>query len=236
MKLSALIPLALFGCGLPAPPAPGPAGQELPDASVSLPPEEPPDEPAVDAGPRPDAQPRDRVLTQTTSELIEPDASIVCADEQDVHFDNSWFRVFDPATAGINSEFRIQRVEVGVERAQSGNGGGQPVDVQIHTVDGDIENGDLTTLATASQTVNDTIASRVEFPIDATVPAGTRFAVEVRVPDGENGGHRFVIGANNDGQSAPGYIRAPVCGDENPTDLNQIGAGSVHLIIDVAGG
>ncbi len=236
MNLSALIPLALLGCGLPAPPAAGPAGAD-PDASVyTPPPDDTEDEPEADAGPRPDAQPSgNRVLSQTTSELIEPDASIVCADEQDIHFDNSWYRVFDLATAGLASGFHVTRVDVGVERAQSGNGQGQPVEIELHTVTGDIQNGDLTTLATASQTVADTLASVVEFPIDAMVPAGTKLAVEVRVPDGENGGHRFVIGANSLGQTAPGYIKASVCGDDNPTDLNQIDAGSVHLLIDVAG-
>ena len=236
MKLSALIPLALLGCGLPPPPAAGSAGGDLPDASVSLPPpDDTEDEPDVDAGPRPDAQPRDRVLTQTTSELVEPNGSIVCADKQDIHFDNSWYRVFDLATAGITSAFHVTRVEVGVERAQSGNGAGQPVEVELHAVTGDIQNGDLATLATTSQTVEDTLVSRVEFPIDAMVPPGTKLAVEVRVPDGENGGHRFVIGANSLGQTAPGYIRAPVCGDEDPTSLNEIDAGDVHLLIDVAG-
>jgi hypothetical protein len=236
MKLSALIPLALLGCGLPPPPAAGSAGGELPDASVSLPPpDDTEDEPDVDAGPRPDAQPRDRVLTQTTSEVVEPNGSIVCADKQDIHFDNSWYRVFDLATVGIASGFHVTRVEVGVERAQSGNGAGQPVEVELHAVTGDIQNGDLTTLATTSQTVADTLVSRVEFPIDAMVPAGTKLAVEVRVPDGENGGHRFVIGANSLGQTAPGYIRAPVCGDEGPTSLNEIDADDVHLLIDVAG-
>jgi hypothetical protein len=237
MKLIALISLGLLACGLPAPPAPGPEGDEQPETPIYVPPDDDDEEEIdVDAGPRPDARPRtSRVLTQTTSNLIEPNVSISCSDDSGVHAENSYFRVFDLATAGVNSAFHVSAVEVGVDSANASGDGTQPVDVRLHTLTGDLQNGTLAPLATSSQNVVDTVATRIEFPFDAMVPAGSRLAVEVHTPDGSQNGDSFYIGANRLGQTAPGYLRAPECGDDQPTDFADIGFSDTHIIIDVIG-
>lgn len=233
MKRIALIPLCLLGCGLPEPPASGPPDVQ-PDASASLPPEEQLD-PIPDAGPRVDAERAGQVLTQTTSSLIEPDISIACNDDNGIHSENSYYRVFDLAAAGITSTFHVTKVEVGVETADGGDDGVQPVEVRLHTLTGELLIENLTSLATVSQVVPATIAGRLTFDFDATVPAGVKLAVEVHTPDGQQGGDSFFIGANNDGQTAPGYLRAPECDDQQPTDLAQIGFADMHILIDVTG-
>jgi hypothetical protein len=237
MKLLPLVSLVLFGCSLPPPPTPGSAGIEQPDASTGLSDDgddTDEQERGVDAAPRADAEPRSRVLSQTTSSLIEPGTSIACTDEDGRHLDNSYYRVFDLASEGIGSSFHVTKVEVGVEIAESGEGT-QPIEVLLHTVTGELETDNLTPLDTASQQVVNRVGGFLEFELDATVPSGGRFAVEVRVPDGRDDDSSFFIGANDDGQSAPGYIRDRGCGDEEPTDLADIGFPDTHLLIEVTG-
>lgn len=239
MKPFALLSLALLGCGLPAPPAPGPMGAEPTDAS--LPP--PTDDvgggevtpPAADAAPPTDGQSQagERVLTQTETNVVEPGNSIAC--EDGANFESSWYRIFDLSAEGITSSFQVTQVAVGVEVADGGDDGVQPVEAVLHTLAGDLQGGDaLTTLATSPLEVADATA-RVEFPIAAEVPAGTPLVVEIRVPDGGETGDLFIIGANDDGQTAPGFIKAPACGDDDPRDIADIGRPDVHLIIEVTG-
>ncbi len=235
MKLFALSTLALIGCGMPAPPAAGLAGND-PDASIAIPPPgDGDDEVEVDAAPRADAEPRSRVLTQTTSDQIEPLASVSCADDSGLHLENSYYRVFDLAALGIPSAFHVTGVDVAVETAVGGDDATQPVEVLLHTLTGELRTENLQNLATETQDVIDRLGGRLEYTFDATVPAGGKFAVEVHLPDGRDGGNSFYIGANNDGQSAPGYLRAPDCGTDEPTTLAEIGFPDVAILIDVTG-
>ena len=234
MKLLALLSLALVGCGMPAPPASGLAGSD-PDASIALPPPDDDEDVAVDAAPRADAEPRSRVLTQTTSDQIEPLISISCSDDDGFNLENSYYRVFDLAALGITSSFHVTEVGVAVETAMGGGDATQPIDVQLHTLTGDLQTDNLQSLATETQEVIDRVGGRLEFAFDATVPAGGKLAVEVHLPDGRDDGNSFYIGANNDGESAPGYIRAPDCGTDQPTTLADIGFPDVDILIDVSG-
>lgn len=235
MKLFALISLAFLGCGLPTPPPPSQGLDLGPDASA-LPPDDDDDEPDVDAAaPAADAQSQSRVLSQTTSSLIEPETSIACIDDNGAHTENRYYRVFDLTAEAITSSFHVSKVEVAVETAQGGNDGVQPVEVLLHTLEGDLQRENLTQLAIATQEVTDRLGGRLEFEFDTAVPAGAKLAVEVHVPDGVDDGDSFYIGANNDGQSAPGYLMAQECGDEQPVDLAEIGFSDVHILIEVTG-
>ena len=237
MKHLALICMGLVGCGLPAPPAPGPAEEDYPDASVQLPDDE--EEPIlVDAAPRPDGGrgSAGRVLTQTTSDLIEADVSIACTDDNGLHAENSYYRVFDLTAAGVTGSFHVTEVEVAVEAASGGNDAVQPVDVRLHTLNGtQLNTGALVTLVTQTQIVTNQVGGRLTFEFDNTVPTGSKLVVEVHTPDGSQTGDYFYIGANNDGQTAPGYLRAPECGDDQPTDFAQIGFPDLHILISVTG-
>ncbi len=239
MKHLALIFVGLVGCGMPAPPAPVlEEEEEYPDASVQPPDDE--EEILVDAAPRPDGGRGGgtQILKQTTSDVVEPNVSIACTEENEdgTHLENSYYRVFDLTAAGITSSFHVNLVEVAVEIADGGDDAVQPVDVKLHTLTGGVlQTGSLTTLATQTQAVTNRVGGILEFDFDTTVPAGSRLVVEVHTPDGSQTGDTFYIGANNDGQSAPGYLRAPECGDEQPTDFAQIGFPLMHMIIEVTG-
>lgn len=237
MKHFALIAFCFLGCGLPPPP---PSATGSVDAGVG-----PDAQPGVisggrevDAGePTADAARRTpRRLTQTTSGEVEPDTSIACTDDDDDdHSDNSYYRVFDLAAEGVDSSFHVRAVEVGVEFADGGGDGAQTVEVAVHTLQGDIEDGQLEELATATLEVEDQVGGRITFDVDALVPEGSRFAVEVHTPDGRQQGNSFFIGANDDGQSAPGYIRSPECDTDRPRELGDIGFSEIAMIIDVVG-
>lgn len=241
MKLLAMISLALLGCGLPAPPpAAGSASQDPIDAAVNLPSDDGEGDgsetPDVDAAPAADARQQARVLSQTTSSTIEPDTSIICSDDDGINFENSYYRVFDLQAEGIMSAFHVTKVSVGVERAVGGGDGTQPMEVLLHTLNGgNLGTDNLSSLANSSADVPDGEGTQVEFPFDADVPAGSQLTVEVHVPDGGNTGDSFLIGANNDGQTAPGYILAQECGDDQPADMAEIGFPDVDIIIEVSG-
>ncbi|HKE20275.1 MAG TPA: hypothetical protein VKB80_35620 [Kofleriaceae bacterium] len=236
-----MISLALLGCGLPAPPpASGSASQDPIDAAVNLPSDDGEGDggetPDVDAAPPADARQQARVLSQTTSSAIEPDASIICSDDDGINFENSYYRVFDLQAEGIMSGFHVTQVSIGVERAAGGGDGTQPIEVRLHTLNGEqLGTDNLSSLATSSQDVPDGQGTHVEFPFDADVPAGAQLTVEVHVPDGGDTGDSFLLGANDDGQTAPGYILAQQCGDDQPADMAEIGFPDVDIIIEVTG-
>ena len=48
-------------------------------------------------------------------------------------------------------------------------------------------------------------------------------------------GRLFTIGSNGQGQSAPGYLRAPVCDVAVATDLGAIGFPAMHMVMRVVG-
>jgi hypothetical protein len=70
-----------------------------------------------------------------------------------------------------------------------------------------------------------------------TVTFGTNetLVVEVFAPSGLVAGNLFFIGANSFGQTAPGYLRAPACAVNEPTNvaLAPINAPNMHMILDV---
>jgi hypothetical protein len=241
MRLISLTSLGLFGCGLLgcSLPAPPPGGQQPidfePDASVGNAGDDGVEEPDVDAAaPTPDAHQRmPQTLKQTSSGLIEPETSIACYDDDDDQAENSYFRVWNLPELGIDSSFHVVEVQVGVESSNGGDDGIVPVDVRLHTVTGDFTQNQLNTLATVSQQVTDQSATRLKFAFDADVPSGSLLAVEVHVPASND--DEFFIGANNDGQTAPGFLRAAECDDNGPVDLAQIGFPQVHMIIEVTG-
>lgn len=247
MKLLAFISLGLVGCSLPAPPPSGNSG-EFADASVDPPGEDDDDgaddgiEPDLDAGPSADASSPGQVLKQTVTDVINPQHSITCRNDGR-QAELSFLRVFDLGQAGTSSTFRVSKVTVGVESALGGGDGVQQVDVRLHSLigTGELLGQNLQLVATTSKLVPDLLGERVEFPIEASIASTSRLVVEVHSPDASQSGDAFFIGANDDGQTAPGYIWAPACDDEDddnegePHDLSDIGFSDVHILIEVTG-
>ncbi len=212
---------------------PGGKGDSLVDAGV-----------AVDSTVAIDADvPIEAVLSQSTSEVITA-GSIACITSVGGTprnlLENSYYRVFDLAALGIDSDFDISKVTVGIESATSGAGGNQPIKVRLHTLFGTFVTGNLTQLASVDVSVPDQTNSMLDVDIAATAPAGSLLVVEVFLPDAEGvADHLFFIGSNKDGESGPSYLRGPTCDFLEPIPISTIqvdGANVVmHLVLTVTG-
>lgn len=189
----------------------------------------------------PDAGPSTVTLRQTTAQTITPLNSVGCV-EQDAdgnpiqHRDNSYYRVFDLAAAGVTTELEVSDVVFGVEQAASPTGS-QPATLTLYTLAGPLAIANLTVLATTELVVANQEATLLTAPIAATVPAGSKLVAELFVPDSAGQDRLFFMGSNASGQSAPGYLRATAtgCNIAEPTDLAALGFPAMHMILEVNG-
>lgn len=238
-----LVPFVALGCtSVGDPPA-------LPDAG-----------PQLDGGVLfNDATPGDAGLTNVTlshsaSEDIVGGNSVACLVREDTngdgtlepqfHTDNSFYRVFDLTAEGVRGDFEISHLRVGVQSASGGADATQPCRVKLHTLSGAFVTANLTELASLELDVPDRGGGVVEIPIAATAPADSTLVVEINTPNGDPDNLMF-IGTNDAGETAPTYLRAPACDDDNdstngsrlaePLDLDKIGFNDVHAVISVIG-
>lgn len=208
----------------------------------------------VDAPAQIDAPgPQTRTLVETTSQTLKAAASIACPSQTGTGTAaNNYYRVFDPAAFGITTDFKVTQVAFQVEACHSYIGGtsGTTVAVRVGTYNGTPGN----TLAAANMTVlasNPTVTvpeviesgsppttpgATVTAPISATIPAGTKLFVEVDSPDGTNR-YYFYMGANDGGETAPGYVLGPACNITTPTNVSTVSGSfpNVDLLLTVTG-
>ena len=175
-----------------------------------------------------------KTLSETTTETLVQNTAPACGTSTATDV-NNYYRVFDPATFGITTDFHITQVNFQVDFCT-----GQTVTVNVGTYNATPG----TTLATASMTQvasntsvtvpNTTTGAMVTAPFTtATIPAGKKLYVEIDSPAGQ----RFYMGANTDGETAPGYISASACSISVPTNISTISASypKVHLLMTVTG-
>jgi hypothetical protein len=190
-----------------------------------------------DAAAPPDAGPEAVTLSQSTSTEIVELNSVSCSTQAAVHSDNSYYRVFDLADEGIETDFSISSITFGVQFARSGSGGAQPIELRVHTLEGSFVRGNLTSLMTVPMDLSDQEAGLVTVDLAVDVPGGAKLVLELFTPDGLDAGHRFRVGSNGDGQSAPSYISAPPpeCNFQEPTDTVTAGFPNMHIVLSVDG-
>ena len=196
----------------------------------------------ADGGGSADAAPVAVTLTQSTSDTITPQNSVACiesdADGNPIeHRENSFYRVFDLAAAGVTGRLETSAVSVGIQSAAS-PGPDQPMTVRLHRLAGNaLEVARLTEIGNADVTVANQGAGVLSVPLVATAEADSKLVVEIFLPDAAGGGNLIFPGSNADGQSGPTYLRAPADGCDlvEPTDLADIGFPDMHLVVSVAG-
>lgn len=196
---------------------------------------------AVDARPI-DAQlidaPRMVTLNQTDSQVVTPQASPSCNQmgPPQVSRENSYYRVFELHGWAIDRPFTPLEVAFGIEQATA-SVGSQPIEVKLHTLTGPLQIANLTTIATIATTVPNSGISMATVPIEPApvVDASATLVVEIHAPDGMMAGSTFFIGANKQGESAPGYLRAPDCGIAEPTPYSGIGWPTTRLVLTLTG-
>jgi hypothetical protein len=179
------------------------------------------------------------LITHSLSSEIEESTSVSC-NQNGVHYENSYYRNFDLYNDFyINGEWIVENVEIGAALAQ-GTDGTQIIKLKFYTMpEGSPLVPDSMTLLYEQEAVyydTDT-DSLVNYPILEllSIPARQNLVVEVFTPDGQEENNYFFIAANSQGETAPSYIRAPACNQENPVALSQIGYPDMHIIMNIYG-
>ena len=228
LPVPALVLAACASAGNPAdePPIDGPSGGG---------------EPLPIDGPSADAAPQPANLSQNTSTT--PNSTrLGCADLAGLTNENSYYRVFSLADHGITGSYEVQSVTFAVNFADGG-GSSQPAQVKIGRYTGTpggltLSLADIVPIKSVSISIPDGSTS-ITTPIKGVVPPGGHLIVELAIPDGGANGNEFFVGSNGAGESKPGYLRAPSCGDAVPKSMNAIaadnGIGKVDLIMTVNG-
>jgi hypothetical protein len=176
-------------------------------------------------------------LRQTEDDKVERSLVFGCTNGDGTTPDQSWYRVFSPAEAGITSGFEIESIGVGVCFAV----GTPEVTVKVGTYagspdDSTLDLGDVTMLNSTNVTIQATQISKViEVPLAANVAAGANLVVEVASADLVGTGQQFTIGVTAADETRNGFLRAPLCGTTSPTATSTAGAPDAHVVLTVTG-
>lgn len=173
----------------------------------------------------------DCVLTQSNSQDIIAANSVSCNNGMD-HTDNSYYRVFDLGALGIDGDFSVTQVEVGIELATSSLGT-QPVQVKLYELSGAFTTANIMSLGSANGNVADTAETIQSFSVAGTAPASSQLVVEFFTPTGV--GNLLYVGSNNLGETEPSYIRAIDCAINEPSTCSSIGFPDMHIVMNVHG-
>lgn len=172
-------------------------------------------------------------ITHSLSQTIQALNSVSC-NAGGLHTDNSYMRVFDLPSFGINGDFEVSQVQIGIEQAV-GAGGAQPASVNLYTLSGPLVFANLTPIGSANINVSDQNLTILNVPVSGTAPAGSTLVVEFFTPNGQAAGHSLFVGSNNLGQTDPTYLAAADCAVPEPTDTGSLGFPGMHLVMNVTG-
>jgi hypothetical protein len=181
----------------------------------------------------PTHRPDETTITESVSQEIIALNSVSC-NAGGLHTDNHYLRAFDLPTFGIDADFAITSVDIGIEQAL-GATGTQPAEIRLYTLEGDFLFANLTLIAEADVTVADQQLSIINMPVEGVIPAGSLLVVDFFTPNGQGAGNSLFVGSNNLGQTAPTYLAASDCGVPEPTPTGDIGFPNMHLVMNVTG-
>jgi hypothetical protein len=185
-----------------------------------------------------------KTLDENSSDTIKLATSIACSNQTTGNTDaSSYYRVFDPATFGITTDFHVTQIGFQVEDCES-DSGGQVVTAKVGTYNGTpgntITTGNMTVLATNAQVQVpeiDLVGGSVNAPITATIPAGKKVFVEIDSPDGAADNADFYMGVNTAAETGFGYILASGCMIGTPTNISSaaVAGTQISLLMTVTG-
>jgi hypothetical protein len=173
-------------------------------------------------------------ITHSQSQAVVQDNSVACRNPNNHHSENSYYRVFNLPAFGINNDFTVQNVRIGVEYAVA-SGASQPLSARLYTLSGPFTLANLTPIGSTDTSVTNQSLTLLDIPVTGTAPAGSNLVVEILTPNGQAAGHSFYIGSNRAGQTGPSYIRAPDCSINQPTNLADLGFSGMHIVMNVTG-
>lgn len=181
--------------------------------------------------------PQTITLSQSSSTAITALNSVACANNTSgATRENSYYRVFRLSDFGVSTAFTAQRVDVGIEEADSLTGT-QTIQVRLYTLNGGFTLPNLTAIAGQTVTIANTALSTTQVTLApaGVAPAGSTVVVEVFSPDGNTNGNIFYPGSNAAAETGPSYIRAPDCGAAQPATFASLSQPQVHLVLTVTG-
>ena len=183
------------------------------------------------------------VLSQTNSAGI---TSGVGCRENPTNYtkENNFYRVFSLAHYGVTGGFHVRKVAFGVYSAISGGvpANAQPAEILIYAYSGadDADTIDLSKLTKHGDAliqIPDTMMpATIDIPMVAELPMGTsNVVVQFHVDDGSAAKHQLMVGANQQGEAAPAYQLAPLCGQTSPVSFPAAGLSIFALLLSVTG-
>ena len=126
------------------------------------------------------------------------------------HTDNSYYRRFDLPSLGVDGDFEVCNVEIGVEVANDGGAAGQPLTVNLHVADLSGEHGTL--VGTAVRHGRGPGAERAVDPGDGNPSCRIRPGRRSLHAQRSRRQQRILHRHQHRGESAPSYIKAASCG------------------------
>lgn len=138
-------------------------------------------------------------------------------------------RVFDTDDYEIDTELEISSIEFAILEAS----GGQTVTATVYTVEGSYPGGTLTEVASGSRNVAAGFEFYEQIAIDATIPAGSSFVVELSTEGSLFGGPIF--GTSFDGETGTSYVQAPFCNINSPWAFETANYPGQALIMNITG-
>ena len=205
-----------------------------------------PNQPIDAAMPIDAAVPIDGPISLTLSETVTSDIvygnSWGCSDGNGRNGDVNYYRTFQLSDFNITTLFHVQQIVFGVQESD-----GMPaVTVTLATYTGNVDGATvdstmMTTLGTP-QTVpvpvsTNQVGENVTVPYVADIPAGSKFVVEIQIPNQTANNHYMYIGATTSGEHHPGYYSSPTtaaCGPSTPETSVAAGA-TGQFIMNVVG-
>ncbi|PID87876.1 MAG: hypothetical protein CSB06_03015 [Bacteroidia bacterium] len=182
-------------------------------------------------------------LSHTSNDQILEDISVSC-NEKGVHFQNSYYRVFDLTNSfKIETDWLLESVEFAVLKAQSGKQTGQQAKLILYVMSSYqsprlLQDSLIQLTDTIDVTIEDSDSGtlkKVSMPSPLKISQGKVLVVELLIPDGQAEGNILFLGGNTFPEKDVAYIKAEECSLPEPAPLSVIGFADVHLILNVYG-
>lgn len=157
-----------------------------------------------------------QVISQNaTPNTVSTTGSVACGNSAGGYTsDNSYYRVFKLADYGINYDYKVTNVAIGVQTANADF----PVEFSLSTYTGTFPNGSSSYLSGGMIEVG---PSKMGGMADSgtsytqVIPAGSTFVLEV-LHDGQANTEQFYFGTNPGGQTGLSYLMSEGCGLTTP--------------------
>jgi len=175
------------------------------------------------------------ILTQNVDpKTIQPGPLTCIQQNSNFPYSKRFFRIFPFPQLGITENFVVNFVSFGIERTIAGSGA-SCIPATINTYFKDTEDSNFTTdqltlINSKKVYIPDGVNSFLQTRVDALVPSGLTFVLELFIdnlgaPDGI-----FSIGTNTQGELSPSYIISTDCMVTEPTPISVASGYGLDLV------